>query len=86
VNFVKSNPFIPQLSTTPVFFNSLLILSFTHLTGSDEQLCLPFVVQLAEFNNAGSIRPFVDQAGCVRTENGQYETPVSFYHKQQVHR
>lgn len=86
MNFEKSNPFILQLSITQLFFNPLLILSFIHLTVSDEQLRLPSVAQLAGFNNAGSIYPLVDQAGCVRTGDCQDETPVSFHYKQQVHR
>jgi len=87
VNFVTSNSFISYLSKTPVFFNSLLIILLsTRWARSGEQLCLPSAVQLAEFNNADSIRPFVDQTGLVRTKSGQDVTRASLYHKPQVHR
>jgi len=86
VNFVTSNSFISQLSKTPVFFNSLpIILLSTHWARSGEQLCLPSAVQLAEFNNADSIRPFVDQNGRLRAKSGQDVTRASFYHKPLVH-
>ena len=87
MNFVTSNSFISQLSKTTVFFNSLPIILFpTHWARFSEQLRLPSAVRLAEFNNAGSIRPFVAQTGLVRTKNGQAVTPARLNHKQQVHR
>jgi len=86
VNFVTSNSFISQRSKTPVFFNSLpIILLSTHRARSGEQLCLPFAVQLAKFNNADSIRPFVDQNGRARAKIGQNVTRTSLYNQPQVH-
>lgn len=86
MNFVTSNSFILQLSKTTFFFNSLaIILLSTHWAKSGEQLCLPAAVPSAEFNNVGSIRPFIDQNGRVRAKSGRDVTRCSLYHKPQVH-
>jgi protein involved in polysaccharide export with SLBB domain len=71
VNFVSSSCFIVRISKNQVVLALFLAVLFSiYLFGCSEQVRLPSAEQLAEFENAGPVRPTVDMNHLVRAKIG----------------
>jgi len=69
VNFVKHKFFVARISKTQdVLSLFLTVLLSIYLAGFSDQFRLPSAGQLAEFENAGPVRPSVDMDCLVQPE------------------
>lgn len=72
MNFVKCSSFVAHVSKAQIVFCLFLtiLLSIYLLLGCSDQVSLPSAGQLAEFENAGPVRPSVDIDRLVRAKIG----------------
>jgi len=72
VNFVKHKFFVVCISKNwVVLYIFLTILLSIYLAGRSDQVRLLFAEQLAEFENAGPVRPNIDMDCLVHPEHGR---------------